>query len=144
MSGLSAPGRFILHFFQMCLVMCAGGVALSLLFFGAAALLGFTNLDQRAPELTILVIAINLSLPMLAWMRYMGMDWRPTLEMSGATMVAGLLLIVAYSAGLVSVRDLIPLQTGLLACPLMLVVMLFRYRLYAGAHTHHHHVRKTV
>lgn len=140
----SSSGRFILHFIQMCLVMCAGGVALSLLFFGAAALLGYTNLDQRAPELTVLVIAINLSLPMLVWMRYMGMGWRPTLEMSGSTMVAGLLLITAYSAGLVARAGLIPLQTGLLACPLMLVVMLFRYRLYSGAHTHHHHVHKTV
>lgn len=131
-------GRFVLHFLQMCMVMCLGAIALSLLFFGAAALLGYSKLDQTAPELTVLVIAINLSLPMLFWMRRMGMAWRPTLEMSGSTMVAGLLLIVAYWLDLVARSDLIPLQTGLLACPLMLGVMLFRFPLYASAHTHHH------
>ena len=130
-------GRFVWHFFQMCMVMCVGAVALSVLFFGAATLLGYTNLDQRAPALTVLVIAINLSLPMAVWMRFMGMAWRPTLEMSGATMVAGLSLIVAYWLDLVAKSDLIHLQTGLLACPLMLAVMLFRFRLYSGEHTHH-------
>jgi hypothetical protein len=135
---LRPMGRFVLHFIQMCLVMCAGGVLLSLLFFGSAALLGYSNLDQLAPELTVLVIAISLSLPMLAWMRFMGMGWRPTLEMSGATMVAGLLLITAYRLDLVARSELIPLQTGLLACPLMLLVMLFRFRLYSVGHMHHH------
>ncbi|QCO97999.1 hypothetical protein FCN77_10090 [Arthrobacter sp. 24S4-2] len=126
-----------MHFFQMCMVMCAGAVALSLLFFGAAGLLGYTDLDQRAPELMVLVIAITLSLPMAVWMRFMGMAWRPTLEMSGSTMIAGLLLIVAYWLGLVGNSNLMPLQTGLLACPLMLAVMLFRFRLYSSVHTHH-------
>jgi hypothetical protein len=135
---LQPVGRFVVHFFQMCMVMCAGAVVLSLLFFGAARLLGYTDLAQTAPELTVLVIAINLSLPMAAWMRFMGMAWRPTLEMSGATMVAGLLLIVAYWLGLVAKSGLIPLQTGLLACPLMLAVMLFRFRLYSSPHAGHH------
>lgn len=136
--GFRPLGRFVLHFIQMCLVMCAGAVLLGLLFFGSAALLGYNNLDQQAPELTVLVIAISLSLPMLAWMRFMGMAWRPTLEMSGATMVAGLLLIMAYRFDLVARSELIPLQTGLLACPLMLLVMLFRFRLYSAGHMHHH------
>jgi len=134
---LQPVGRFVWHYFQMCMVMCAGAVALSVLFFGAATLLGYTELDQRAPALTVLVIAINLSLPMAVWMRFMGMAWRPTLEMSGSTMVAGLSLIAAYWLDLVAKSDLIPLQTGLLACPLMLVVMLFRFRLYSSEHTHH-------
>jgi hypothetical protein len=121
----------------MCMVMCVGAVGLSVLFFGAAALLGYSDLPQRAPVLTTLVIAVNLSVPMAAWMRFMGMAWRPTLEMSGATMAAGLLLIAAYSLDLVARSDLIPLQTGVLACPLMLAVMLVRFPLYSSAHTHH-------
>ena len=88
------------------------------------ALLGYTDLPQRAPELTVLVIAINLSLPMAVWMRFMGMEWRPTLEMSGSTMVAGLLLIAAYWLDIIAKSSLMELQTGLLACPLMFAVML--------------------
>ncbi|WP_146072387.1 hypothetical protein [Arthrobacter sp. Y81] len=114
-----------------------GRVLLSLVFFGAAALLGYSNLGQLAPELTVLVIAISLSLQMLAWMRFMGMGWRPTLEMSGATMVAGLLLITAYRLDLVAGSELIPLQTGLLACPSCSWSCLFRFRLYSVGRMHH-------
>jgi hypothetical protein len=94
------------------MVMCAGAVVLSVLFFGAAALLGYTDLPQRAPELSVFVIAVNLSLPMAAWMRFRGMQWQPTLEMAGSTMVVGLLLIAAYWAGFVAKDSLIEIQTG--------------------------------
>jgi deazaflavin-dependent oxidoreductase (nitroreductase family) len=135
-NALWPVGRFLLHLVEMCMVMCAGAIALSVLFFGTASLMGFTNLPQQAPELSVLVIALNLSLPMAAWMRFRGMAWRPTLEMSGTTMVFGLLLIVAYGADLVAKDGLVDLQTSA-ACPLMLVVMLFRPRLYSS---HHHGV----
>jgi hypothetical protein len=66
------------------------------------------------------------------------MEWRPTLEMSGSTMVAGLLLIAGYWLDIIAKSSLIELQTGILACPLMLAVMLFRFRLYSASHTRHH------
>jgi hypothetical protein len=127
-----------MHFLEMCMVMCLGAISLSVLFFGAAALLGYADLPQRAPELTALVIAINLSVPMAAWMRFRGMEWRPTLEMSGSTMVAGLLLIAAYRLGIIAQSSLMELQTGIFACPLMLAVMLSRFRLYSTSHKRHH------
>jgi hypothetical protein len=129
-------GRFGLHLVEMCMVMCVGAAALSLLFFGAASLLGYTDLPQTAPELVVLVIALNLSVPMLAWMRYMGMAWQPTLEMTGATMVVGLALIAAYWMDLISRASLVEVQTSL-ACPVMLAVMLARFRLYSGNHAAH-------
>lgn len=135
--ALQPVGRFLLHLLEMCMVMCAGAIGLSVLFFGTASLMGFTNLPARAPELSVLVIALNLSLPMTAWMRFRGMAWRPTLEMSGSTMVFGLLLIAAYWMDLVAKDGLVELQASA-ACPLMLVVMLFRPRLYSS---HHHAVR---
>jgi hypothetical protein len=137
-SFLQPVGRFVMHYAEMCMVMCVGAISLSVLTFGAAGLLGYTNLPQRAPALTVLIIAVNLSLPMGVWMRFRGMEWRPTLEMSGSTMVAGLLLIVAYWLGIVTKGSLIGLQTGILACPLMLAVMLVRFRLYSTSHEHHH------
>jgi hypothetical protein len=134
---LRPVGRFAVHLAEMCMVMCAGAVVLSVLFFGAAALLGYTDLPQRAPELSVFVIAVNLSLPMAAWMRFRGMQRQPTLEMAGSTMVVGLLLIAAYWAGLVARDSLIEIQTSL-ACPVMIAVMLVRFRLYSGSHAAHH------
>jgi hypothetical protein len=129
-------GRFALHLFEMCVVMCAGAVVLSVVFFGAAGLLGYTDLPETAPELSVSVIALNLSVPMLAWMRYRGMAWQPTLEMAGSTMVVGLVLIVAYWMDLVAKTSLVDVQTSL-ACPVMLAVMLVRFRLYSGSHSAH-------
>jgi hypothetical protein len=120
------------------MVMCVGAIVLSVAFFGAAALLGYTDLPQRAPELSALVVAVNLSLPMAVWMRFRGMAWRPTVEMSGAPMLVGLLLIAGYWLGVVGQSSLIEVQTSL-ACPLMLAVMLLRFGLYsshAGRHAH--------
>lgn len=129
-------GRFALHYLEMCGVMCVGAIVLSVLFFGAAGLLGYTDLPNQAPALSVLVVAVNLSLPMAAWMRFRGMGWRPTLEMSGSTMVTGLLLIAAYWLGIVDKGSLVDVQTSL-ACPLMLAVMLLHFPLYSGHHEAH-------
>jgi hypothetical protein len=129
-------GRFGLHLLEMCMVMCIGAAALSLIVFGTAGLLGYSDLLQTAPALVVLVIALNLSVPMLAWMRYRGMAWQPTLEMAGSTMVVGLALIAAYWMDLIARGSLVEIQTSL-ACPVMLAVMLFRFPLYSGGHAAH-------
>ena len=136
-------GRFGLHLAEMCMVMCGGAFVLSVLFFGGAALLGYDDLPRTAPELSVLVIAVNLSVPMLVWMRYRGMDWQPTLEMSGSTMAVGLLLIAAYWTDVVARDSLVEIQTSL-ACPVMIVAMLLRFRLYSAGHSGHSRHRQHV
>lgn len=136
-SFLRPVGRFVVHLFEMCMVMCVAGIGLSVLFFGGAQLLGYPNLPDRAPVLSALVVAVNLSLPMAAWMRFRGMKWRPTLEMSGATTVVGMTLILGYWLNLIAKSSLIEVQTSL-ACPVMLIVMLARFRLYSSPHGHTH------
>ena len=130
-------GRFGAHALEMCMVMCAGAIVLSLLFFEGAALLGYADVPSTAPALSAFVIAVNLSLPMTLWMRHRGMAWRPTLEMAASTMVTGLVLIAAYWVGLAPKGSLIEIQTSL-ACPLMIAVMLLRFPLYSAQHAAHH------
>jgi hypothetical protein len=137
-AGVLRPvGRFAAHYLEMCAVMCVGGIGLSVLFFGGAAVLGYTNLSDRAPVLSALVVAVSLSVPMAAWMRWRGMPWRPTVEMAGAPMLVGLTLIVGYWLDLVASSSLIEVQTSL-ACPVMLAVMLARFRLYSHQHRRAH------
>lgn len=140
--AVRSVGRFGLHLLEMCLVMCASAVPLSVLFFQAAAWLGYSDLPRTAPTLSVLVIAINLSVPMAVWMRVRGMGWRPTLEMAGATLATGLLLIAGYWIDLVPQGRLIEIQTSL-ACPVMVAVMLARFRLYAGHASHRRHTPPT-
>jgi hypothetical protein len=134
--GAQRAGRFGRHFLEMCAVMCLGGGLLIALFFGAAALLGFSDLRQQAPVLSALVIAVILAGAMVAWMRFRRMAWRPTLEMAGSSIAAGVLLIAGYWLGLVSASALVP-SVCAAACVAMVAVMLFRVPLYSSSHAGH-------
>jgi hypothetical protein len=133
---LSQIGHFVWHFVQMCLACCIGGFILCFLFFGSAALIGYPNLIHQFPELSTLVIAILVAVPMAAWMRFRGMEWRPTLEMAAAPIVLGVLLIGLAWLGIVPKSNLIEWLTRLV-CPVMLIPMLFRLDLYTGRKDHH-------
>jgi hypothetical protein len=78
----------------MCAAMCVGGGILNgLIFVAGPALLAYPDPRQQSPELALLVIAVDFALPMAAWMRFRGMAWRPTLEMSGATIGVAIVMI---------------------------------------------------
>ncbi|HEX6326194.1 MAG TPA: hypothetical protein VFZ72_06460 [Jiangellaceae bacterium] len=91
---------------------------------------------EAAPELSALVVAAALAGSMVVWMRFRGMEWRPTLEMAAPALLAGVLMVAGYWIGIVAQRDLIGSVCGL-ACLGMIAVMLFRFRLYS-THTGHH------
>ncbi len=137
-SSVRYAGHFLLHLLEMCVTMCVGAVILSFAFFGGAALIGYPDLVRQAPAFATLVLAINLTVPMVAWMRFRRHEWRPTLEMGGATLALGILLIAAGWLGIIPVSDLFEWEIRL-ACPVMLVAMLFRLDLYTGRMSHHAH-----
>jgi hypothetical protein len=118
----------------MCLAMCVGGIPLIVLFFLGAAKIGYPDLIQRFPELSVLVIGFILSVPMTAWMRFRGHEWRPTLEMAITTIVLAILLVGLGWLGILPRSSLLEWMRGL-ACPSMLIPMLFHLDLYTG---HHH------
>lgn len=134
-SVVARAGYFIWHLLEMCLAMCIGGVPLLVLFFVGAAKVGYPDLIRQSPELSILVMGLILSLPMLAWMRFRGHEWRPTLEMASTTIVLAILLISLGWLGILARASLFEVMRSL-ACPVMLIPMLFRLDLY----TRHQHM----
>jgi hypothetical protein len=114
------------------------GRILTFAFFGGTALLGYPDLFTQAPYLATLVLAINLSVAMVAWMRFRHHDWRPTLEMAGTSMATGIVLIALGSLGTIPVSEVFEWLTRL-ACPVMLIPMLLRLDLYTGGMDHHAH-----
>lgn len=86
-------GHFLWHFVQMCMACCVGGAILSFAFFGGAALIGYPDLIGEAPYLSTLVLAINVSLAMVGWMRFRHHGWQSTLVMGAAPMTLGIILI---------------------------------------------------
>jgi hypothetical protein len=128
--------RFGRHVLEMCVVMCVSLALLGLLVFAATTVLGFSDVREEAPELSALVVAAVLAGSMVVWMRFRGMEWRPTLEMAAPALVAGVVMVAGYWIGIVAQRDLIGSVCGV-ACLGMIAVMLFRFRLYS-THTGHH------
>jgi energy-converting hydrogenase Eha subunit A len=135
---LRKAGHFVLHYLEMCLACCVGGVTLGFAFFGGAALLGYPDLILKAPFFSTLVLAIVLTVPMVAWMRFRHHGWRPSLEMGAATMGLGIVLIALGTIGVVPLGDMFEWVTRL-ACPVMLVPMLARPNLYTGNMDHRAH-----
>jgi hypothetical protein len=133
---LRKVGRFALHYLEMCMACCVGGVTLGFVFFGGAALLGRPDLIGQAPFFSTLVLAIVLTIPMVGWMRFRHHGWRPTLEMGSAPMGLGIVLIASGALGLVPVSGMFEWVTSL-ACPVMLIPMLLRLNLYTGGVEHH-------
>src|SRR5919108_4887204 len=128
---VARTGYFLWHFLEMCLAMCIAGITLNVLFFLGAAQIGYPNLLERFPEFSLLVIGINLALPMTAWMRFRGHEWHPTLEMASTSIILPILLIGAGWLGIVPEGSRLTLLK-ILACPVMLIPMLFRLDLYTG------------
>ena len=133
-------GRFGVHLLQMCAVMCASLILLGLLVAGASAVFGFADPRHSAPVLSAVVVTLTLSGSMVAWMRFLAMPWRPTLEMAGSTLLVGAVMVIGYGLDLVPAHELISGVCGL-ACVAMIAVMVPRFRLYGSPHAgHHRHV----
>ena len=132
-------GRFGLHVVEMCVVMCVSLGLLGGLVAGASAAVGFSgDVRSQAPELSAMVVAAVLALSMLGWMRWRGMAWRPTLEMAGTALAAGVAMVAGYWLGLVPEKELVSSVCGV-ACAAMIALMLVRVHTYSHSAHHGHH-----
>src|SRR3954469_8614757 len=91
----TAAVTFVRHYVEMVVVMFAGMIVLGLP--GEAALhamgSGSSELQADAPALVFLGMATTMTLPMVAWMRFRGHRWQPTLEMAASMIIPTLLAI---------------------------------------------------
>ena len=132
---MRATGHFLWNFVRMCLPGCLGAMILSVAFFGTAALIGYPDLIGQAPVLSTMVLTINFTLPMVAWMSFRHRQRRPTLEMAGASMSLGIVLIGMGLLSLIPMSDIFGWEASL-CCPTMLIPMLLRHKLYTGSMGH--------
>lgn len=133
--------RFLAELGGMCAVMCIGGTIMSYASFMAASWLGYPGLARQAPELSAVIIAVCLSVPMAAYMAVRGHPRRHNLEMTGSTIGVGILMAgllwsgVIRASGLHDWHSLFGLVCGP-ACLLMIVEMLISFDMYSGRARH--------
>src|SRR5919197_987169 len=107
-------GRFVLHFFEMCMPMCIGWAVGDLVYFAVADALGSSEPFGEWPVLSLVVVTFTMTAPMVAWMRFRGMAWRPAIEMAAAMVVLALLILAAGWLGLAAMSTLPWLAHGLM------------------------------
>jgi hypothetical protein len=130
-------GRFVLHYFEMCIPMCIGFAVGDLVYFWAAGLLGYSEPFSQLPGLSVLVVTLSMTVPMTAWMLYRGMSRKAIWEMSVTIPILAFILLMFGWLGLVPMGDLALVEHGLMM-PAMLLPMLLRPGLYAGQMHHAH------
>ena len=89
-----AARRFLLHYLEMVAVMVMGMLVL-----GAASDALLDLPDETA--VNIVEMAIAMTVPMVAWMRFRGHGWRPCLEMAAVMLVPAAAALVFLGTQLV-------------------------------------------
>ena len=122
--------HFVRHYLEMVAAMFAGMLVLGLPVAAASEALGY----DAPPAVELLSMAVVMTVPMVAWMRYRGHAWQPCLEMSAAMFVPTFVAIA-----LLRVVDYMTLMTAehVAMFVAMLLAMLARPREYGG-HAHAH------
>jgi len=142
-----AVKRFIRHYAEMVAAMLLGMVVLGApaeWVMGLAAGTGWHELSEDAPAAMLLLMAVTMTVPMVAWMRYRGHGRRASAEMSAsmflpafaATALLGLKLVEDVGT-LLAVEHVAMLLS-------MLGAMLLRPSEYTQHHRHHRHHRHRV
>jgi hypothetical protein len=128
--------RFLRHALEMTGAMVLGMVVLGMAFrqlhialFGT----GFEDAWHEHTELAAFAMAFNMTLPMVAWMRYRGHSWERGGEMAAAMFLPALPLLVLLWVGLMSAHWVLPLQMVLML-PSMILAMLYRVDEYGQPH----------
>ena len=125
--GARSRRAFAVHFGEMLVAMFLGMMLLggiSQLAFRAAG----SNLGGASGAVQVLLMGFNMTVPMVAWMRYRGHDRARTGEMA-ASMAVPSLGATALAVGVLSSEAALAAQHGLMI-PAMLGVMLWRYDHY--------------
>jgi hypothetical protein len=123
--------RFLRHYLEMVAAMLVGMIVVGAAVRGVLALAGL-GFPTRRPELAALEMAFDMSVGMVAWMRYRGHGWASTLEMAGAMLAPAVGLFPLLWLGVIDGGALLVLE-HLAMFPLMFLVMLRRRDEYGDA-----------
>jgi len=137
-SRLAQAGHFLGHYVEMCLAMCIGFGVLDLVYFWAAGRFGYTQPFSQLPALSVLIVTFNMTAPMVVWMRFRGMAWRPIAEMATSMVILAITLLGVGWLG-IAPKSSLAIWEHALMMPVMLIPMLFRLDLYTGRMEHDAH-----
>jgi hypothetical protein len=98
---------------------------------GMAVLGSFLQAITEAPAVVSLGMALSMTAPMAAWMRYRGHPWCRVAEMAGAMLLPAVVLIGLLWTGAVDAKAVLDIQHAVMI-PSMLAAMTFRRSEYSN------------
>jgi uncharacterized membrane protein YdjX (TVP38/TMEM64 family) len=124
--------HFWRHFLEMTVAMFIGMGVGAVLFKYLLAAFGTTITEARLqyPELTVLVMGFNMTVPMVAWMRHRGHGWRNSAEMAAAMLVPAIPCIVLLRADVIVFAAVCGVYCASMMAA-MLALMLYRRSEYS-------------
>jgi hypothetical protein len=128
--------HFVRHYIEMVVAMVVGMVALGLPAEAALRAVGTSRsaLENDAPSVLLLGMAVTMTIPMIGWMRYRGHRRRPCVEMAASMFIPTFGVIALMWTGVEEdFMTLMGIEHAAML-PSMLAAMLLRPREYACRH----------
>jgi hypothetical protein len=140
-SGAHWIRHFLRHYAEMVAVMFLGMFVLMAPTGWLFSAFG-TSWSHLSPAMNTFAMALTMTGPMVAWMRYRGHAWRPTIEMAASMIIPTFAIMGLQWAGVATTATLmVPEHIGMLS--FMLFAMLLRRDEYSTA-VHHGVTRRPV
>ena len=127
---------FARHYVEMVVVMLVGMAVLAIPAQWATDAL-WPGVDGDDTTLMLGRMAVTMTLPMIAWMRWRGHGWRPSAEMAAAMIVPAIGVIALLEAGVAEDAGLLMLLEHVVMFVAMFAVMAARPDEYSHPHGHH-------
>lgn len=120
---------FVRHVVEMVVAMTLG------MFLGVGIFVAIIGVDypqsrHQHPTAALLVMAVSMTLPMVAWMRYRRHSWRDSMEMSAAMLVPAVPFLVLLWCHVTRVALTGPYM--MLSIVAMLALMFYRWDVYSA------------
>ena len=117
--------HFVRHYVEMVVVMFLGMGVLALPVRGAMSVVG-TSYAQLGDGAMLFGMAVTMTAPMIAWMRYRGHSWRANAEMAAAMFLPTFAVIALLWAGVVEDVGVLMVAEHVAMLLSMLAAMLLR------------------
>ena len=130
--------RFARHYAVMVVAMYAGMLVLDPVYAAVAARAGYADPWTELPVVSSLVMAVNMTVPMVLLMLRHRHGAVPVVEMAASMVVPTAAAAGLHALGVLA-ADHVMTVAHVAMFPAMLLVMLRRYALYAAVHPHHDH-----
>jgi hypothetical protein len=128
--------HFIRHYAEMVVAMFLGMGVLGLPAGWVMGALGtsWSQLHSEAPALMLFAMAVTMTVPMVAWMRFRGHGWRANSEMSASMFLPTFAVIALLWAGLIEDIGVLLVIEHVAMLLSMLAAMLLRPTEYTRHH----------